>query len=84
MKNEEPLCNFFKNDRFFWPDVLKASNMPHDYVCPFPKGNYTITNFVVDEQKFKMAPKGKYLARMQVIEDGKILTSVDCDASLKD
>lgn len=66
-----------------WPDLLAASNMPQNYPCPFPKGNYTIKNYVVDEKNFKMLPPGKFLAKATFIEDEKVVTYVEIDAIVK-
>lgn len=83
MKNQQPVCDFFKNDKMIWPDLLAASNMPQNYPCPFPKGNYTIKNFMLDDKKFGMLPPGKFLAKASFIEEGKFLTSVEIDATVK-
>lgn len=82
MKNVRPICEFLRSDKLIWPDLQAASNMPKNNPCPFPKGNYTIKNYAVDESKFGPAPLGKYLTRGKLMENGKILTQVDVIATM--
>lgn len=77
MRNQNPVCEYFKKDKLIWPDLVKASNMPKNNPCPFPKGNYTIKNYAVDESKFGPLPIGKYTAKGKLVEDGKVLTLVE-------
>lgn len=83
MKSVKPICEFLKTDKLIWPDLQAASNMPKNNPCPFPKGNYTIKNYMVDESKFGRALMGKYLTKGKLMEDGKILTQIDVVATLK-
>jgi ganglioside GM2 activator len=83
IQKKHPVCEYFKKDTLIWPDLVKASNLPNNNPCPFPKGNYTIKNFVVDDSKFKALPIGKYVAKGKLIEDGKTLTLVDIVAWVK-
>lgn len=83
LKKSQPFCDYIKNDNLVWPDLVKASNMPHQKTCPFPKGNYTIKNYVVDDSKFGPAPPGKYLTKGKLMEDGRILTQVEIVTELR-
>lgn len=82
-KLSKPVCEYFKSDKVVWPGLAKASNMPQNNPCPFPKGNYTIKNYVVDDSKFGPIPPGKYTAKGKLVEDGKILTQVEIISTLK-
>lgn len=74
LKTQKTVCEFIKTDKIFWNDLLKASTMPKNNPCPFPKGNYTITNYNFDESKFGPLPFGQYTARLSILEDGKLLS----------
>lgn len=36
VKQMKPACDFMKDDKMTWPQLVSKSNMPKD-VCPFPK-----------------------------------------------
>ena len=80
IKNEQKVCDFCKSEKLFWPDLIEASNMPKDNPCPFPKGNYSIKNFILDGSKFA-TPPGKYVAQWSIVEDGEVLTSMKIDVT---
>lgn len=68
----------------FTPGVIAASNIPKSPHCPFPRGNYTIENYIVDESKVPPSPVGKFLLKLSLKdEDEKVLTSLEIVASVK-
>lgn len=83
IRNKQPMCDFTKKDTLVWPDLIDASNLPKNRPCPFPKGNYTIDNFVINDSKFGPLPYGKFLVKGKLLEDGKTLTHIDIVAWLK-
>lgn len=82
MRNEYPVCDYIKKDTLIWPLLEKSSDLPKNKPCPFPKGNYTIDNFEIDDSKFGPLPSGRYLGRVKIVGDGKMLMQVDVYASL--
>ena len=40
-------CDYFKNENFYYNDLLAVSNLPAKDVCPWPKGTYTIQGYAV-------------------------------------
>lgn len=83
MRKEYPVCEYFKQDRMIWQKIVAVSNMPKNSPCPFPKGNYTIKDYVLDESNFSIAPPGRYSAVGKLIESGEILTFVEISVILK-
>lgn len=71
-----------KNDGIIFPLIEKASNFPKNKPCPFPKGNYTIKNFVIDNAKFGPLPNGRYLSRGKLIGDKKLLAQIEVYSSM--
>jgi hypothetical protein len=35
----EPICNFWKNDIYVYPEIVKASNLPEVLPCPVPQAS---------------------------------------------
>lgn len=36
VRSNYAFCEFMRNEKMFWPELLKSSNMPKDNPCPFP------------------------------------------------
>lgn len=84
LSKKQGLCEFLKSDTMFTPGVIAASNLPKSHPCPFPRGNYTIENYIVDESKVPPSPIGKFLLKLSMKdEDDKVLTSLEIEASVK-
>ncbi|XP_035919678.1 uncharacterized protein LOC118517546 [Anopheles stephensi] len=67
------LCEIIAQDEVVYPHLLEKSNLPPQDSCPFPKGNYTIHNFVLDEQRFPPAlPASDWIVETILTRDGKI------------
>uniref|UniRef100_A0A182QA64 Uncharacterized protein n=1 Tax=Anopheles farauti TaxID=69004 RepID=A0A182QA64_9DIPT len=67
------LCTIIANDEVIYPQLLEMSNLPPQDSCPFPKGNYTIFNYVFDEHRLPPAlPASEWLMEAIVTRDGKI------------
>lgn len=81
-KTEKTICDYLQNEKMIYPDLVKVSNMPENPPCPFPKGNYTVNNYEIDEKKFSSIPPGKYVARLRIFEDGKLLTQGEVGATV--
>lgn len=82
-KFEKPMCEFFKTENTYLPEIREVSDLPAADVCPFPKGNYTINNYNIDEKRFGMAPLGAYEANVKLIEEGKVVVACKLSISIK-
>lgn len=40
VKNTYAFCEFMKAEKLIWPEMMKASNMPHDNSCPLPSVSF--------------------------------------------
>lgn len=69
MKAEKPFCDLWTTEKTVIPEIRKASNMP-ETSCPVPKGNYTITNYVIDQTKFELPP-GSYIAYFLLTDENQ-------------
>uniref|UniRef100_A0A182UF11 MD-2-related lipid-recognition domain-containing protein n=1 Tax=Anopheles melas TaxID=34690 RepID=A0A182UF11_9DIPT len=73
VNGEGTLCEIIAKDELIYPNLLETSNMPPQDACPFPKGNYTINNFVMDEQRLPPAvPASDWLIETIITRGGKI------------
>ncbi|XP_050071353.1 uncharacterized protein LOC126559267 [Anopheles maculipalpis] len=67
------LCEIIAQDEVVYPHLLEMSNLPPQDSCPFPKGNYTIHNYVLDEQRFPPAlPASDWIMEVILTRDGKV------------
>ncbi|XP_052890338.1 uncharacterized protein LOC128298610 [Anopheles moucheti] len=67
------LCDILAKDEVIYPALLEVSNLPAQDSCPFPKGNYTINNYVLDEHRFPPAlPASDWIIETIMTRDGKI------------
>lgn len=82
-KFEKPMCEYMKTENVYLPELRECSNLPGPEACPFPKGNYTISNYNIDEKRFGMAPLGAYEANLKIMEDGKILAACKIAITIK-
>lgn len=85
LKHEHPFCDFIKSDKLIYPDLEKSSNFPKNKPCPFPRGNYTIKNYVFDDSKIGATPPGKYRAVATAIDSlsGKVMTKCEVKATVR-
>ncbi|XP_058117683.1 uncharacterized protein LOC131289037 [Anopheles ziemanni] len=67
------LCQIIAKDATIYPSLLESSNLPPQDSCPFPKGNYTIYNYIADEEKFPPAlPLSEWLMEVTLMLDGQL------------
>uniref|UniRef100_A0A182NQW2 MD-2-related lipid-recognition domain-containing protein n=1 Tax=Anopheles dirus TaxID=7168 RepID=A0A182NQW2_9DIPT len=67
------LCQIIAKDEVIYPQLLESSNLPPQDACPFPKGNYTIFNYVFDENKLPPAvPASEWLMEAIVSRNGQV------------
>ncbi|ETN57898.1 hypothetical protein AND_010526 [Anopheles darlingi] len=65
------LCKVLAGDEFVYPSLLEKSNFPPRDTCPFPKGNYTIYDYVLDDKSLPpFVPAGEWLMEMKMFRDG--------------
>jgi ganglioside GM2 activator len=67
----EPICDFVKNEKRYYPDLLKFSNAPEPGTCPLPKGIYTVTNYVIPLDSVPNAPPGNYELKVTYTTEGR-------------
>lgn len=83
MNVNKPFCQFVNEDKDTYPYLQKASDLPDQGNCPFPKGHYTIdkyeleTTFLPDD-----APKGDYLIELNVLDKDIPVTGVIASVTL--
>jgi hypothetical protein len=72
-KGSEPVCNFIKNDKLIYPDLLKFSNLPEPGTCPILKGNYTVNNMHFDVDRYPTLPPGPYQIKASYSIKGRVI-----------
>lgn len=84
MKQQSLFCDYIKADQLVWADLENASNIPKNKPCPFPKGNYTIKNYVFNDSKIKAVPPGRYRAVGSLMDKAarKFLTQIEIVADV--
>lgn len=69
-----PLCDQIANDDHYYPILSKSSNFPMPAPCPFPKGEYIINNFKVDEEFLPtLLPLGEYVIEVHLMLNEEML-----------
>ncbi|XP_022232850.2 uncharacterized protein LOC111081170 [Drosophila obscura] len=69
MNMKKPFCKFVNEDEKTYPYLQKASNMPEQGDCPFPKGQYKIDNYELETEFLPDdAPKGDYLLEFTILD----------------
>ncbi|PSN51426.1 hypothetical protein C0J52_05453 [Blattella germanica] len=71
---DEPVCQYLKNDKDYWPQIVKAGNAPAE--CPFKKGTININNASLKLTKIppNLQP-GCYKVLIQLLEKPNKLVS---------
>ncbi|XP_050100880.1 uncharacterized protein LOC126581342 [Anopheles aquasalis] len=65
------LCQVIAGDELVYPQLLQVSDFPPKGTCPFPKGNYTIDEYVLDERSLPpFIPPGEWLVEIKMLRDG--------------
>ena len=67
-------CDFFNNDKFFYDDLLKVSDLPAKGVCPWPRGKYTIRGSVITFETVPPFFNGDYMAE-GIIRKGDVVVN---------
>ncbi|SPP78374.1 uncharacterized protein LOC117580881 [Drosophila guanche] len=69
MNVKKPFCKFVNEDEKTYPYLQKASTMPKQGDCPFPKGKYKIDNYELETEFLPDdAPKGDYLLELTILD----------------
>uniref|UniRef100_A0A182IMF7 MD-2-related lipid-recognition domain-containing protein n=1 Tax=Anopheles atroparvus TaxID=41427 RepID=A0A182IMF7_ANOAO len=67
------LCKIIASDEVIYPSLLETSTLPPQNSCPFPKGNYTIYDYIADEEKLPAAlPLSEWQVELTLTLDAKI------------
>ena len=82
-KCEYTICDLLSKELLVVPDMRKVSNLPPPGTCPFPKGNYTIKNYKINEEKFRFVPPGEFVTRVRIFEDGQVIGEYSVEATVK-
>ena len=67
-------CDFFNNDKFFYDDLLKVSDLPAKGVCPWPRGKYTIRGSVITFETVPPFFNGDYIFE-GIIRKGNVIVN---------
>lgn len=67
-------CDFFTNDKLFYEDLLKVSDLPGKGVCPWPKGEYTIRGSVLTFSNVPPFFNGDYMTE-GIIKKGDVVVN---------
>lgn len=78
----ETPCGLMKEK--YYKTLTDHSNMPFPAVCPFPKGNYTITDMQIDETFFpKVIPTGENFMKFEFYVDKQVVYGVKIFTDIK-
>ncbi|CAD7087196.1 unnamed protein product [Hermetia illucens] len=77
-----PICEFIKDDKEFYADAVKVSNLPAPGTCPFPKGTYTINNYLMNEDNIPNVPAGEYRVTITLKSLGKLISGYEAIAKI--
>lgn len=67
-------CDFFKNDKWWYDDLLLVSNLPAKTVCPWPQGKYTIKGYTVQFGTVPPYFNGDFMVE-GIIKKGKVVVN---------
>ncbi|EAT41910.1 AAEL006503-PA [Aedes aegypti] len=66
-------CESIDNDGVILTKLREVSNIPPKGTCPFPKGEYHIDKYQLDESQIPpMIPHGKYTLMVQMLDNNEI------------
>lgn len=83
MSTNAPLCNQIQNDEKYYPILAKSSNLLMPAPCPYPKGEYFINNFKVDEEFLPtLMPRGEYLVEVQLVLEDEVVFGYNIIATI--
>jgi len=83
MNANKPFCQFINEDEDTYPYLLKSSNLPEQGNCPFPKGEYNISNYELETTFLPdNAPKGDYLIELNTLDKEIPVTGVVASITL--
>lgn len=70
-------CEFFRNEKMFYPDFQSATDLPELGTCPFPARKYHINGW---QPNLSMVPpvfeSGDYMAECQLIQDEEVVQGI--------
>lgn len=65
------LCDFTKDEKMFYPDIIKYTNFPPIPSCDFKPGTYTVDNYLPDMSAVPpVIDSGDYSLEVKVFQDG--------------
>ncbi|KAL7743817.1 hypothetical protein ACLKA6_000224 [Drosophila palustris] len=83
MNVNKPFCQFVNEDEDTYPYMQKASDLPDQGNCPFPKGHYTINSYELETTFLPdNAPKGDYLIELNALDKDIPVTGVVASVTL--
>ncbi|CAO1406426.1 unnamed protein product [Diamesa tonsa] len=84
VKQVQPSCEFMKNDKMTWPQLVNKSDMPKDAPCPFPKGKYSIKDYTLDSNQLPpgILP-GTYFAKLTILDGLKPVAGYEVKMLIK-
>ncbi|XP_004536493.1 uncharacterized protein LOC101449020 [Ceratitis capitata] len=80
---EKPFCNLVESLKSTYDGMVKSSNLPEEFTCPFPKNTYTYKDYVLDTDFLvKDVPNGDYQLAAIVKNGEKAVAGLDLDLTV--
>lgn len=83
MTTNSPLCEQIQKDDKYYPIIAKSANFPMPAPCPFPKGEYYINGFKVDDEFLPtLLPLGEYLVEVLLTLEDVVVFGYNIEATI--
>lgn len=78
-----PLCDFIKNEKYIYPDLVKVSTLPPGDNCDWKIGTYTINDYYSDIKIFpSVLQSGDYMVTSIILKNGELMNGFKVMGSL--
>ncbi|XP_067634871.1 uncharacterized protein CheA7a [Eurosta solidaginis] len=82
---EKPFCKLVESLQSTYDGMVKKSNLPEEFTCPFPKNKYTYKDYVLDTDfMVEDVPDGDYLLSAVVKNSEKGVTGLELELTIND
>ncbi|XP_050332099.1 uncharacterized protein LOC126760484 [Bactrocera neohumeralis] len=83
-QTQKPFCKLAESLKSTYDGMVKASNLPEKFECPFPKNTYTYKDYVLDTDALvKDVPNGDYLIVAVLKHNGKAVSGIELDVTVE-
>ncbi|XP_053948003.1 uncharacterized protein LOC128856714 [Anastrepha ludens] len=80
---QKPFCQFVEALKSTYDGMVKSSNLPEDFTCPFPKGTYTYKDYVLETDFLgDDIPSGDYLMTFVLKNGEKAVGGLEADLTI--